>query len=629
MDLTINQTGGIFVRSLSVYALIGAALGLWVTAILMAIAVPAYSSYLLPWSLYHDLPGTGAFLQFIGKMGSWMGWIGISLYVWLWFLVAGRLNPSLSRLPFAREGKPLWAWAAWIGGGLLFIAVIAFSAQFADAGLFGMGGRKNVVILLLLALAAAGAWVVVSPRAFGRFGGNFPASLSWPGVAGSAGLGVLFAVLALLMLKAASAGFSVWFTVLVEALDRSSEASLLGSTWLMIGMTVLFAVAVAIVFGLLPVFVPGAGSWRKRLATSRPALILVVATLVVAAVAVPLVAQTHLLGSKKLVEVANLSGIRPLSLRHIKLCLDRACRVKGDKSPRPVLMVDKPIEQVSTFGFIYSGGNIPLHPDTVAALEKFVVEKGKYSVLRKSAIMGTSEIYKMLWQPLDAYRTVERFVAQGHLKHGSILWTQIELAWLANGSPISAEARKRLEALSDDKRYFIGHRAAVRLATAWARFGNMPRAQAFLDRARKAQPGKYDHVKLVRADLANGRISGRLAMPGGTDGIRVGLFRVTKDPTSRESSSLRKRAGSKLKTEKPRFPFAGSIVRLTDSAVLSGDGRFSFGNLGSGEYYLALLVPADKLNGKDRVVGNNVPDLIRLNAPNPRRDLGVFRLTPQ
>ena len=118
------------------------------------------------------------------------------------------------------------------------------------------------------------------------------------------------------------------------------------------------------------------------------------------------------------------------------------------------------------------------------------------------------------------------------MKHGSLLHTQIKLAWLMRAAPINAETRAMLEELSDDKRYFIGGRGAARLAAAWARFGDMKRAEGFLVTARKASPGKYDHIKLVPGSLRNGQLSGQIAMPGvASDGIRVGLFRLTDDPT--------------------------------------------------------------------------------------------------
>jgi len=317
--------------------------------------------------------------------------------------------------------------------------------------------------------------------------------------------------------------------------------------------------------------------------------------------------------------VVDFSTIEPLSLQTIKLCHNKACRVKGDRSASPVLAVGQPVGQVAAAGMtLTDGGFVPLHPDTVKLLEQFVAEH-RYSVLRKSAMIGAMEVYQKLWQRDDEFRLLDRFVARGDLQSGTILSTQRQLAWLVYAAPINADTRALLESLSDDRHYYIGSRAAARLAVAWARFGDMDRADVLLARARRASPGKFDHVQLARADLNHGRISGRIVLPGGAEQVRLGLFRVSPDPT---------RKPEKL----PGHPAAFSVtstVRLTTSVVLGADGRFALDDLGSGDYYLALLVPSGQLAGADQVAGRNVPDLIRLSAAAPRRDLGTIRLTPR
>jgi len=62
---------------------------------------------------------------------------------------------------------------------------------------------------------------------------------------------------------------------------------------------------------------------------------------------------------------------------------------------------------------------------------------------------------------------------------------------------------------------------------------------------------------------------------------------------------------------------------------LQADGRFSLKNLDSGDYYMAALIPEEKLQGKTGISGINVPDLIKLSILVPRRDLGVIQLTAQ
>ncbi len=623
-----NQRGISFMRSLSVYGLIGAIFGVLAILILTAIAVPAYNEYLMPLAMYRDITAIAPLASVFDKMVGWLPWTALILFVWVWWLVAGRLHPALARLPRTGEGNLAWTWAAWIGGGLLLLMALVLVLSMFDLGFLGMGGRADALKWIVVMVASALAWLLVSPQALGRFGSQHPATLNWLAIARTAGLGVLFILAFGLVMKAMGATFNAWFLVVTEALDRSMEPSVFGWTWLTIGMVVTMALGSAVALGLLPAFVPGAGNWRARIVATRPALILAAGALVVGAVSLPVLSRIDYLGNKRLVDVAELSGIRPFSFRLVKFCADKNCRESKDRSANPALKTGKPIVQVASYGSLRDGGYVPLHPDTVAALERFVAGKGTNSVLRKSAMMGATEVYKALWQPHEMYRLVDRFTRQGSMKHGSLIDTQIRLAWLMRAAPINAETRAMLEELSDDKRYFIGTRATVRLAAAWARFGDMKRAEGLLASARKTSPGKYDHIKLVPGGQINGQLSGRIVVAGSTsDGIRAGLFRQTEDPTKKVSpDDLRKQKLSKGSV--PGFAYPG-ISLLTESTVLKADGRFAFRNLGAGEYYLAILLPDEKLKDKARLTGTNVPDLIKLSAAAPRRDVGVIRLTAQ
>jgi hypothetical protein len=621
-----NRRGIPVMRSLSVYGLIGALFGVSVFLLLAAIAMPAYHEYLMPLAMYRDITAIAPFAGVLDKLSAGLPWAMVVLFVWVWFIVAGRLNPALARWPMAPDVNRLWAVASWIGGGLLLLAAFLIGSAIPTTDIFGFGKRAGILEWIVAFSVMAMVWMLISPQAFGRFGGQPPARLSGAAVARAAGLGALFALVFGLIVKVAGAAFSAWFMVVTEALDRSMEPSLFGWTWLAIGMIGMLALAGAVAFGLLPAFVPGAGSWRERMVATRPALILAAGALVVGALSLPVLSRIDYFGSSMLVNAADLSGIRPLSFRLVKFCADKNCRDSKDRSANPALITGEPITKVSGIGSsLRDGGYVPLHPDTVPALEKFVAGKGANSMLRKAAMMSAAEVHKTLWLPRESFALVERFTRQGSIKHGSLIYTQIQLAWLLRAAPITPETRAMLEALSDDRRYFIGNRAAARLAAAWARFGDMKQAEALLAQARKASPGKYDFVRLVPGGSIGGQVSGQVILAGaGSDGIRVGLFRLTDDPT-RQPAKPDKPKKPSAKGPEPAFNSTG-ISLLADSAVLKADGRFAFRNLGAGDYYLAVLVPDEKLRGKSALAGVNVPDVIRLGAAAPRRDLGAIRL---
>jgi len=606
------------VQKLSRFVLIGVATSAWMAIVLSITATPSYNDYLIPVGQYQQLMMTGVVADFMISLEPFVMPLGFAIYAWLWFNIAGYLNPATKTLRFAADRDALWTWVAWIVSGLLLL--VSFALVYNPvAGTMG-GHRLQMIRWAVAVFAAIGSWTILSPQAFGRFGNKSLPPFSWRSVASTAAHGAAFIVLFGLVAKVMDIGFMTWATVMAEGLDRYSEASKSGWYGIITGMTVLVTLCYATVFGLLPAFVPGTGSLRTRMANVRPALLLSAAVAVAALVSLPILNSVNYLGSKTLKQAADFSGIQPQSLQLVKLCQDRGCRVKGDKSVNPVLAVGKPHDSVMAYGMMMIGGGpVPLHADTVKKLEQFVHEH-RFSVLRKAAMLGASDVYLQLWQRADAAQLWNQFVSQGELKDATLFWTQMQLVWLMNASPINLDTRALLESMSDDKQYRIGAYAALRLAATWARFGDMDKANAFLAQARQANPGKFDYVKLAPADLANGQVRGKLVLPAGTTGVRVGLFRVNPDPTRKSDSTWD--SGSSLVGNNP-------AIRLTGSAVLSADGSFVFDGLGSGDYYLGLLVPQDKLGGRHAVVGRHVPDRITLNKASSRRDLGVIKLTPQ
>ncbi len=378
------------------------------------------------------------------------------------------------------------------------------------------------------------------------------------------------------------------------------------------------------VFGLLPLFVPGNGKLRERFKYTRPAQRLLAAMIIVAVLVTPLLYKVHFLGDKQLADVTTLGELEPLSLAQIKLCVTPESRYGVEEPPVPRLEVEKYEPHTLGLGiFFVDGGEVPLHPDAIPILQRFVREHD-YSVMRRAAIANAVGTYHKLWQPAEAIRLQQQWVQEGELFNPMILWTMIQLKWLIQAAPINDETRHLLATLSDETQYFIGDGATVRLAMAWARFGNAKQMNRFLDRAKEVYPDKYRQLELTPAKLATGEITGHIVMPGEETGIRVGLFRVNETPLQ---AAKRKRRD---KSERQSQPFSANWITVTTSTVLSEDGHFHFKNLGSGEYYLALLVPRERLNGAEKIAGHHIPDVITLlSAQHPKRDLGEIRLVPE
>ena len=600
---------------LSIFAALGALMGVVASAVLFTMAFPAYSDYLLPLSMYQDKLAMTILGESLIKVVQFETVLAIAVPVWLvlWFMVAGQLNPALARLPFARGARRGWAWAAWLAAAMLFGAAVLTTSVGLQSSLTGMTADS---LWLLGVLGGGMAWLLVSPQGFGRFAAQTRPRPDRIAVLRVAGLGMLFVGWCALVIQVFSTLIvRVLLTYVNDAWFTSTEPSLRGWFWLASGIVLSVAIATALAFGLLPLFVPGQGHWRTRAQAARPGLLLAAVVVVAGLITLPLLISTNYLGRTTLVEAAGLQSIRPLAFHTLRLCA-ASCASSDGKSNPGILQAGPRIDQVHGLGALDSGVSVPLHPDVVPALDEFATGPGRHSVLRKSAQLSALEIHDALWEPQQTDRLHAQLVQRGEID-GFLIYQQVRLARLMQAAPINAESRAMLEQLSDPRQFHVSGKAAVKLAAAWARFGDTKRARNILSEAQRQAPGRFDNIQLPVTTLRNGSVSGRLALAGqSVEGVRVGLFRMTNDDPTRPNEQ----------SAATRFT-STPVSRLSSSVVLKSDGRFVFSDLSNGDYFLALLIPADLLNDRQAIRANPIPDRIEVSTRRPQRELGLIQLT--
>jgi len=578
--------------------------------------------YIISRDLYEQMIGNSRLYPALESLVPWGYVFGYVIFiVLLWYLVASILNPAFIRFPFNPYHKSLRAWLTWLIGGLTF-SVLVFAV--ASANLFGSypDEIKKYEWLLLYGMGAV-AWVVISSHGLGRMDRSFTENFRWQNLLRVAGQGLLFTGLLLLVDQIADYGLNAILILITESFFRSGEFSTAGYVWSWFGITVIGGMIFAITFGLLPLFKPGAGGLRARMTASRPALWLLGIVVVASLLVTPLLYSIHLLGDRTVAGVTGVDKIEPLSLSEIRLCTAGECLCNSEESSALLLEVREYDEDISGLGFLMQGGEVPLHPDIVPVLDQFLREH-EHSVLRRSAMADVIELHRQLWQPLASHRVMEQLIREKHLESEPIIWTMLRAAWLERAAPINDETRRMLSYLSDETRFFISDHYAIKLANAWARFGDEQQMNRFLEQARQYDPEEYQDLDLQPAKLTSGQIKGQLNMPGDVAGIRVGLFRRPETPLQQAKA---RQSGKPQQEEKRSISFYW--MNAVTSTILSSDGEFQFTNLGSGDYYLALLVPQDKLGGAEKVAGHHIPDAITLNTQHPKRDLAEIRLVPE
>ena len=374
--------------------------------------------------------------------------------------------------------------------------------------------------------------------------------------------------------------------------------------WKMVSLaTVILSVAsFMLLYGLLPLFTPGAGKLSQRISAAVYGWYVAGGLLLVCLASLPYLFYVDLLGNNSLVQAAGLQHVQALAFRSLKFCDDPACK----ESDKPVtgIVIGKTVDTaIPSIGYTQNI-SIPINPVAIPLLEQFVAGPGQHSVLRKAAVMGGLEIYRVLEQPRMANALEKKYLMEGILNHTDTLHNARQLGLLSGSLPVDSDMRAQLNHLSDDKLFYAGARASALLATAWARFGDMERANHFLDRARKLNPEKYTKLTLQPSTLLNGSVNGKVELKGhDVTGLRVTLWRKSKD-IDRDYSSL----------------------RISDSFDLQADGSFKFNNLTDGEYFVGLQLPLSVVSEKDILTGKNIPNRIVLDKAHPKHDVGLIQL---
>jgi hypothetical protein len=243
-------------------------------------------------------------------------------------------------------------------------------------------------------------------------------------------------------------------------------------------------------------------------------------------------------------------------------------------------------------------------------LEAFLVGLGRRSRFRRAAADVLSRMSEVLWDrkaSLDAQEVVS------YVFGSDILHRAFETAWLSGCAPITPANRARLESLSDEGRFRIHGRGALKMAKAWWRFGDTEQARHWLAVARLTyRDAKKDELALPDAiSFSDGSISGRVVLDNKPlAGAMVGVFRIPDEARVLEVSRL------------------GLFwTQQADSRRVGADGSFRFERLTDGAYGLCLLAPPGRIPANAKLKASKLPGVLKLSRGSARADLGLLSLT--
>ncbi|MBI5881674.1 MAG: hypothetical protein HZB91_00985 [Elusimicrobia bacterium] len=556
--------------------LCGVLVGIFLAAVMAAIAVPSFDNI----TMTHAQAAEFSRLARLAGFFSFFSWVGLfGLFAFLlasWVMSSRRVNPGLPGFPFFGAPKPFSIWTQVLLSGCVFQGGLVI---FLDSGQWTFT-HSGPAFFALAAAGGAAAWLILSPSKASAF------------------LGAGFGLMAGFLFQATGKVFSFLFQWILEVGCPSFEMNFSQGLLVYSLPVAISAVFFAGCFGLVPAWSPDDSTLGARLRRA----FLPVALLAAAGAWIfnlhRTAVSTHHWRVGSLAQAAGLP--------------DRAAPVwtlvvlGADGKSEPTVQ-SWPAETRSRNGM---PAVVPSTDANRRALEAFLVGPGRSSRFRRAAADVLSRMSEVLWDrkaSLDAQEVVS------YVFGSDILHRAFETAWLSGCAPITPANRERLERLSDEGRFRIHGRGALKMAKAWWRFGDKELARHWLAVVRLTyRDAKKDELALPEAaPFPDGSVSGRVVFDGKPlAGAMVGVFRIPDEVRVLDVSRL------------------GLFwTQQADARRAGADGSFRFERLTEGAYGLCLLTPPGKIPAKAKLKASKLPGVVKLSRGSARADLGLLSLT--
>jgi len=573
---------------------LGIVAGLAIVMVLMAIAVPTMSSYLLTHAEKADFEHMAGYADLFGRSGmSWffVASFAIGLVTTVFFLLV--LNPH------CMTGVRNWRSRAGVKLAASVVAVAAWIVVMVAAlgGMSGPGGVQAVVQVLIIAGATALLWCIAGETGWA---GTF-SSTTWSlPPASSIQLSLLFGAAAGSVLfvldRLVEWTQGRYFILVSEVFDRSGETSFLGFQLLAVGAMGILGTTFLVLGGFIAALapVPRTGQEVKRRLKAPM-------TAFVALITVLLFSYGYA-GWKYDLDKTDLSGI--IGVPGAASAGNTVIMLLPTKD-QPVTVQDWPL-QVSGSGFGVQS-TIELSAENLGKVEAYLARHPDGSVFTYAA---REMLYKGYYALGDAQNGLRWQVKAAD----SQLLPRMLLLARFSALPITGENFKLLEAFSDTSVWSAGGKSALALAKGYQHFGRTADARRWLDKARAAGvEGAADDI-LKGPVVTDGTVRGRVLVNGvPPKKAWIALVAMMKRNDAREAFKVTDLTLGRL---------------LADAHVLGADGKFLFDRLGSGTYAVAVVVPRELVPAaprQDRLAARPVPGPVRI-GPERVKDLGTIEI---
>jgi len=607
----------------------GAVSGFLVTAILMAIAIPGYDNFLLTISEKHQFDMMAKAMGWVMFLNN--NWIMISLFVLIagtgWVLFLRVLNPNIGKGIF----RPVPIAKLIIAVLIAFVAVPFLILLLKEllgirSGVFSVISIgqpqsetgsiiKSIVFhsLVSYGLQFGLIWIIIGEK------GWLGDLSSWKMPAGStrrgniltfaSGTVVGLGMAVLLILQ--NWFFNKFFILVSEVLDKYGETSFLGFLYFLVELVILFGVFAFVFSGLAVALAP-----VERDAAYRKQKLIMPFT----AFAVTIVLMLSIYGYASYRYDLNKESLAQAAGIPEKASESKVLIVMDSGKDRKTPLVYKWPLETSAWSFA-DDGTIAVSQENLQKVEKYLNDHPQGSVFQYAA-------QDALYKGYNTLGAIEKGLEYQYKASADMLLPRLQLIKRLSYLPVTKKNMEYLTTFTDETKWYVSGKYSHRLARALIHQNRFKEAKKWIDKAKEqnATVEKKDEATLPDGPvLTKGQISGALALNGtAPKGVRVMLFADEGYPVAQRMEYL---DPAEILSDDMN---ASMGMRLVDQKETDETGRFSFEDLGEGEYSIVFVaakstVPDDI--SPDGIQVKNNPGVIKLESKKPKVDLGIIDIS--
>jgi hypothetical protein len=280
--------------------------------------------------------------------------------------------------------------------------------------------------------------------------------------------------------------------------------------------------------------------------------------------------------------------------------------------PEKPVCLEWPMQAGATiYRWNFSKKTVELSYENLKKIEEYLHNHKDGSVFYQTGLEVLVNGYNWFW---DTERGIDQMFRNAPYAYVPRMQLVSRLRYVS----VTPENEKYLRGFADETRWHVGKRGALLLAEAFMHFGHADEARKWAEKAKAKAKGE---------DVSKATF---LTEPVFTKGTVSGAVKVNSAPLAGAKVALVAYRDNDNWDITKIFTLTVRLnTRLVDVRTTDASGKFTFTNLGRGEYMLAVMtdketVPYSLPPGQFKV--ENAPGMIKLDIKNPSKNVGNINI---